>query len=161
MAGDSFFEDASRKRKRSISNRGGRGGGNATRPQSNGKSGSSRGTSSNRGGRQLNGPGGSSGSSSRKGKGREQEPRITSRRRVDNASDTGSELESDESDEDGLGGINADGHLEEDFESEDEAAVKETPAQKRLRLAQQYLDSLKSAQQGVYKKQFDCLGCTV
>lgn len=50
---------------------------------------------------------------------------------------------SDDSDDIGGGGLQ-----EDDFDSEAEEDAKETPAQKRLRLAKQYLDSLKSGQKG-------------
>lgn len=50
--------------------------------------------------------------------------------------------------------------LDEDFESDTEADRKETPAQKRLRLAQQYLDSLKAAQEGEWTQYLLC-PCTV
>lgn len=134
MAVDSFFEDSSRKRKRE------RGG-----PSSS--SGRVRGSREN--GRVH----GRSNGSSFKGKGKGREDNHTSssaRRREQNDEEIeGSEDDEDEDESDADGrGMNGIGQ-DEEFESENEAERKETPAQKRLRLAQQYLDSLKAAQSGV------------
>ena len=127
---DSFFEDSSRKRKRSLVSGQARGGDGQP----------SRGTSS-RGGR---GRGGSS-SSLNKGKGR-------SRRRDDDEEDAGQQLRVN-GNESGLSSDESDDKQEvllengEDFfDSEEEEAAAETPAQKRLRLAKQYLESLKAGQ---------------
>lgn len=128
MAVDTFFEGSNGKRKRGgvKEGRGGRGRGGSS--------------SSTRGGR-VNGTHAGSGSSY-KGKGREEPAR---RSKVHDEEIEGSDSENEDgSDNEELNG-NDDN---EEFESDQEADRKETPAQKRLRLAQQYLDTLKAAQEG-------------
>lgn len=119
---DSFFED-SRKRKRSLVSGQARGGDNKS---------SSRGTAS----RGRGGGRGRGGLSKGKGRSRRNDDDDDNDARV-NGTGNESGLSSDESDEE---------VVEDFFDSEEEEAAAETPAQKRLRLAKQYLDSLKAGQ---------------
>lgn len=124
MAVDSFFEGSSSGKRK-------RGGVKA----SNGAGGSAQGA--RRGGGRVNGS-----HASYKGKGRAQEEAPRRNSKINDE-------EIEESDEDdGDNDEDIDGGIQEEFESDTEADRRETPAQKRLRLAQQYLDSLKAAQEG-------------
>lgn len=90
------------------------------------------------------------GGHTRKGKGRAVEDSNTAlsrRRERQDEEIEGSDSENDDGDDSDAGTMRG-AAVEEEFESDDEAERKETPAQKRLRLAQQYLDSLKAAQSG-------------
>ena len=129
MAVDHFFEGGSRKRKR--------GGGGA--PSSGG-----RGKANGAGGARGRG-GGFRGSQ----RGRGSSSRGTTERSnggVNGVQGSDEELEGSDSDDDGSDVADGDDGAEPD--SDDEAEALETPAQKRLRLAQQYLDSLKAGQDG-------------
>lgn len=134
MAVDNFFEASHGKRKRGGVNGG-----------------------SNGGQRRVNGSSSSSSNSHshvHKGKGRAQQQQ---RQREDGppsrprrVHDEEIEESDSENDNDNDDDIDVDGAAagEEEFESDQEADRRETPAQKRLRLAQQYLDTLKAAQEG-------------
>jgi hypothetical protein len=132
MAIDNFFEGSDRKRKRGV--------GAAKKGRDGASGGGSRG---GRGGRAMNNGHNDRPNNNYKGKGREEQvPRIVNGDDEDLISD-------EDADEDDAAGSDNDQVINnEEFESDDEAERKETPAQKRLRLAQQYLDSLKAAQQG-------------
>ena len=129
---DNFFEDSSRKRKRSLVSGQPRGG-DSSRPSSRG--------SASRGGRGR-GRGGSSSLSKGKGRSRrnddDNEDDANTRTRV-NGNESGLSSDSDEDEEVLQNG-------EDFFDSEEEEAAAETPAQKRLRIAKQYLESLKAGQ---------------
>jgi len=124
MAVDTFFEGSSGKRKRGgVKEK--RGGSNA----------------GGRGGGRVNG-------SSYKGKGREEPAsRQRPKAKIHDEEIEGSDSEASNDGDSDLDKLNGNEN-DEEFESDEEADRKETPAQKRLRLAQQYLDTLKAAQEG-------------
>ena len=133
MAVDNFFEGGALKRKRGI--------GSAARNKQliNGE-GSRRANRKARGG-QANTRVSSRGGFTARGRAREE---AASSRKNDeelggSGSDSGESI-------DGNGNGNGNGMVDgDDFNSEEEEDAKETPAQKRLRLAKMYLDSLKKA----------------
>lgn len=133
MAVDSFFEGSSNgKRKRGgVKSNGRGGGGSSTFAAGGSRRGRVNGTHAGRGENR-----------GYKGKGREDQA-LPRHAKIDDEEIEESD-DDDEEDQDDVV------QQEEEFESDTEADRRETPAQKRLRLAQQYLDSLKAAQEGEF-----------
>ena len=139
--GDSFFEgggDGDRKRKRGAGNRqqqrdgaSSRGGGRGGRGRGRGRGGATTTTANGKGkGRQ------------REGSEEEEEDEEPGQRRR-----RGGDAASSDSDEVSLDGGNGNDNDNDGFDSAEEEEARETPAQKRLRLAKQYLDTLKAGQE--------------